>query len=350
MKALLSKYKKIDRNKSAATAAIEADGGSSSVVPAAKRPRTADHSPPPTDGAFRIVFQCLEGSVTHYYHFFYGAMIPLILHHLENPSAVYRILTDIGPMKRVLCELPLNVIEFKGPEHVGALGKFHDDKSLRRAVAPGETVVQAYDAYNSEFYRDEYVQKLSKTRMRKILQFFEDTMPEYVRSIPTYEVILIERATDSYYRAGCPDRTQIYKSSGAERRSLSNHVELVATLSAKYGSKFCNIVLERSSIYYQYHMFRNAKVVIAQHGAALANIIFMSNPSGSPSKTDADRPSGTVVEISPPWSRQSEHFRNLAEGCGVAHSSILQTADHSDVDINGVMRCVEGVFKTPPAI
>lgn len=343
MKALLSQYKKIDRNKSATEDKANA---SSTEEPVAKRARPADH-PPPSDGTVRIVFQCLEGSVTHYYHFFYGAMIPLILHQLENPSAVYRIQTDVGPMKRVLCELPLNVIEFKGPEQVGTQGKFHDDKSLRRAVAPGETIVQSYDAYNSEFYRDEYIEKLSKTKIRKILQFFQDTMPAYVRSIPVYDVILIERATDSYYHTGCPDRTEIYKSSGAERRSLSNHSEFVSTLSSKYGSRFCNIVLERSSIYYQYHMFRNARVVIAQHGAALANLIFMCKPGGGPARADTERPGGTIVEISPPWSRQSEHFKNLAEGCGVAHTSILQTADHSDVDIDGVMRCVDRLVGPP---
>lgn len=353
MKSLLSRYKNVVRSKSE-SASIVADNavpGADSIPtqgPVTKKAKVEDTSgeisaipsiSSSTDYV-NIVFECLEGSVTHYFHFFYGALVPLILHALENghgtPSApLYCIVTDIGPMKRILCELPLNIIELRGPELTSS--RFHDDKSQRRARRPDELALKAFDAYNNEFYTDGYVEKLPKSKLRKIVQFFEDSMPSYLKALPVFDIILIERATDSYYSTACKDRTEIYKSSGSERRSLSNHQQLVATLCERYGSRFCNIVLERSSIYYQYMMFCNAKVVIAQHGAALSNIIFMM-PTGGVKDTKVR---GTVVEINPPWSRQAEHFKNLAHSCGVPHASVLQTADHSDVDITQVVELTD---------
>lgn len=47
-------------------------------------------------------------------------------------------------------------------------------------------------------------------------------------------------------------------------RRIDNHQELADALKSKYGDDFINISLERTSIFYQYHMFRSAKVVIAQ--------------------------------------------------------------------------------------
>jgi hypothetical protein len=366
MKDLLSRYKRVDRGGTAlaadsgatpAAAAAATATATEEEVQASKKPKLVHNRGgaipimiPSADAAnsFKILFQCLEGSVTHYYHFFFGAMVPLILHAIEHgygtgSAPLYRIGTDVGPMKRILCEIPLNVVELRGPNEADNLGGFHDDKSMRIVAKPGETILKACDAYNTEFYADDYVDKLSKSKLRKIVQFFEDTMPVYLRSFPVYDILLIERATDSYYSTACKDRSEIYKSSGSERRSLSNHQLLVSTLSGKHGSRFCNIVLERSSVYYQYHMFRHAKVVIAQHGAALANILFMMKTSTGSKDING---SGTVVEINPPWSRESEHFKNLAHACGVPHASVIQTADHSNVDIDQVIRATDSMLDT----
>ena len=325
MKSLLDRYKNMDRK---APNDLER---TNEETRNAKRPRPEESTAAYADAPHDILFQCLEGSVTHFYHFFYGAMIPLILHSIENTQRTntYRILTDIGPMKRILCELPINIIEIKGPERLGDGMIFHDDKSLRRQPKPHEIVLQAFDAYNKTFYTDEYVEKMTKSKLKKIIQFFEDTIPYYIRSIPVFEILLIERSTDAYYASGCSDRSHIYQISGSERRSLSNHKDLVDTLSLKYGDRFCNIVLERSSIYYQYHMFKHARVVIAQHGAALANTLFMMDTNNSKGELTGKG----VVEISPPWSREFEHFKNLAHACNVPHVNIWQAADHSCTDI-----------------
>jgi hypothetical protein len=239
---------------------------------------------------------------------------------------------------------------------------------MRRHPQPGEIVLPAYDIYNAQFYNDEHAVRISRKLRREVLAFFETTIPHYIRDMPTYDVVLIERATDSYYGNGaCADRGAIYQTSGSQRRSLTNHEVLREALASRFGrDKFKNIVLERSSIYFQYHVFRHARIVIAQHGAALSNLFFMSeavsgtsrgNSGGGPvsaegSTARGDPPASSqgaapptsfsgVVEICPPWSREFQHFRNLAQHCGVRYEAVWQPSDHSDVDVPAVLAAVD---------
>jgi hypothetical protein len=180
-------------------------------------------------------------------------------------------------MKTALCEMPLNVVEILGPDYTnmgtdtnpgtgsgsgsgGGAGAGngrsqltlrHDDKSAHR-LAPGETLLPAYDSFNSQFFQDPYTVHMAKKSIRSALRFFAGSVPSYVELCPVFDVLLIQRGSESYYKTGCRDREEIYQTSGATRRSISNHLELVETLSNKYGSRFCNVTLERASIYYQY--------------------------------------------------------------------------------------------------
>ena len=302
-----------------------------------------------------ILFHCREGSVTHYYHFFFGALVPLIEYHLANPSKVLRILTDVGPFKLILCELPLTISELHGP-NLTLQGHFHDDKSLHQVRQMGQISLKAYDCFNNDFFGSpHHFPRPPHETIRAINNFFHESVPFYIRDLPTYDVLLIQRAKDVYYKSGgCADRGHIFQTSGSERRSITNHEDLIAAIRAECseaGQTFCNISLESTSIYYQYHMFSNANVVIAQHGAALSNIFFMARNGSSgvamstaSSRTDNQSPvqAPTVIEISPPWSRQFEHFKNLATYCEVNYSSVTQQQDHSEVNVSDVVELVRG--------
>ena len=279
-----------------------------------------------------IIFKCWEGSVTHYFHFFFGALIPTIEYHLLNSRKSIRILTDIGPFKHMLCEIPITILEILAP-NLAEKEKYHDDKSLFRDAKIGEICLEAYDRFNSQFYDDHMVSQMPKKTMHMVLRFFSDTVPPFIKLIPTYDIVLIQRAEEDFFKRGCLDRKAIYRTSGSQRRSITNHEALSNILLLKYGAdRFSNIVLERSSIYYQYQIFRNAKVVIAQHGAALSNIFFMK-PTES-----------HVIEFSPPWSREAEHFKNLAHYVGVTHHSILQKEDHSEIPIGAVTALLDQIY------
>lgn len=302
-----------------------------------------------------IIFHCREGSVTHYYHFFFGALVPLIEYHLANSSKVFRILTDVGPFKSILCELPLTISELRGP-NLSLPGHFHDDKSLNQCKQAGEVSLRAYDCFNNDFFNLPHFPKPSKTTVQAVNHFFHKSVPFYIRELPTYDVILIERAQDAYYQqGGCADRDRIYQTSGSERRSIPNHLELVAAVRAECserGLTFCNISLERTSVFYQYHIFTGAKLVIAQHGAALANIFFMAfgnAPEHECKDLTANCAQDTrhsIIEICPPWSRQFEHFKNLATYCEVDYSSVEQQQDHSAVSVPEVLGLVKVALRS----
>lgn len=276
-----------------------------------------------------IAFKCHEGSVTHYYHFFFSALVPLVEYHLTRPRHAFRIVSDIGPFKSVLTELPLNIFEVLGPTIPTTA--VHDDKSLPHTLEKGVLVLPAYDVYNSQLYSDPYVSLISPSTRQRILDYFSSSIPSYIKHVAVPPVLLIRRARDTYYSSACIDRTSIYQTSGAARRSITNHDELLSALQHKFGaSAVADISLERTSIYYQYRIFSEASVVIAQHGAALANIFFMRNDA-------------LVVEISPPWSRSYAHFKNLAHHSKVQHRTVEQDQDHSSVNIEAVLDCLHDV-------
>lgn len=276
----------------------------------------------------------------------------MIEYHLANPDKSFRVVTDVGPFKRLLCEIPITILELLGPDFSS---RFHDDKSISRTREPGEIALKGYDTFNSEYYLEPFFPKPPPQVISRVLNFFETSLPSYIKLLPIYDVLLIQRAQDNYYDSGCRDRTAVYQTSGSQRRSITNHQELADALYSKFGGSFSNIVLERSSIYYQYYMFSRAKIVIAQHGASLANIFFMTKPDAASDSSgiqgansvdcnamERSKPWGAhVIEISPPWSREFSHFRNLADYCRVSHESIEQVEDHSAVDIGLVMRAVE---------
>jgi hypothetical protein len=148
---------------------------------------------------------------------------------------------------------------------------------------------------------------------------------------------------------------------------VSNHAELYIALRDRIWATqftFSNIVLDRSGLYYQYHLFRNAKVVIAQHGAALANIFFMRSPrdhastangaGGSavdrgtlrskggksiapPAAPAKDDPVACVIEICTPYGRKELIFRNLASLWNVGYDAVNQAREMGNVDVTAVV-------------
>ena len=287
-----------------------------------------------------IIFQGHEGfadSVTHYYHFFFGALIPLIEFHLKNKCLGYRICTDIGPMKSILCELPLNFVEFCGPENT----KTRNDSNLLNYIA-----LPAYDVFNEIQYRSSPTIFSNKVRL-SIIHYFSETIPSYIKLLPIYEIILIERTNNETYYKSIESNIK-NQTSGAQLRSINNHNTLCNELNEIYQSKFQNISLERMSIYYQYHLFSNAKVIIGQHGAALSNIFFMNNLQTQLINSNNCH----LIEIVPPAEHISakhfqltarKHFENLAKSLNINYYSIQQTNDHSNVNIQQILEIVNNI-------
>lgn len=204
---------------SSSSAASSSSSMSSASSNAAKRRRELDA------GIVPIYFLCNEGSVTHFYHFMLGALVPLIEYHLTTKRDSFRIKTDIGPMKSILCEMPFNIVEICGPSNepisASAHYKAHDDKSAYSGLTlePGEVRLPAYDSFDQFIYDDAYAPKFTHRCRANILAFFQAHTPSYISSIRPIKILLIDRKVDTYYQqVKHHNRTEIYGTSGAQRR------------------------------------------------------------------------------------------------------------------------------------
>lgn len=119
----------------------------------------------------------------------------------------------------------------------------------------------------------------------------------YNKSQQKYDVILIERGLEKLKYSIADVNNFIMKNrpedvkykiikNGKERRYINNHNDIKEFLANKYKSAFANIILENSSIEYQITLFQNAKIIIAQHGASLFNLIYC-------------KPTTSIIEICP---------------------------------------------------
>lgn len=131
----------------------------------------------------RIVFNCLEGSVSHYYHFLYGALIPLIEYHINNPNNRFLITTSVGPFEYILRELFGNaILGFSNPV-IPPGSEYYDDKSMNyvRTKISGEIILPSYDLFNTKIYNNQKYRHLigRLDGLIPIVQdFIESRMPD----------------------------------------------------------------------------------------------------------------------------------------------------------------------------
>jgi len=124
------------------------------------------------------------------------------------------------------------------------------------------------------------------------------------------------------------------KSAGASRRSIPNNDELHRGLEG-LGFPVSQLTLEHMTLGQQVAAFSRARIVVAQHGAALSNILWMT-------------PGATVIEIIPADTKPYDHFSHLAEIAQIRHVAIQQASDHSPVDLKAVVSQVADSLERDP--
>jgi hypothetical protein len=232
------------------------------------------------------------------------------------------------------------IIGFENPS-IPPGAEYFDDKSMNyvRIKVPGEIILPAYDLFNTKLYNNQKSRDSLRrlNELRPIVNnFIESKMPDRYREIETYEILLIERDVDEYYinkRLENRDvKRDIFYTSGKQRRDVLNHRELTSELKKLFGTKINNVVLEKKSLFHQYQLFKNAIIVIGQHGAALGNIFFMSRNSN-------------LIEIMSPWGREGNHFRNLSDFLNINYGHVFMANDIDDVNIPELIRISERMFR-----
>lgn len=247
-------------------------------------------------------FQIHWGSVEHYFHFVFGLVIPLLSFLLEaknkGKEKLY-LVRSCGPMDRLLEELGLSellIIPRKVHSKLVSENRYPTKRITGKDYKGGE------GNYRSEDFAS-------------IRQYLCDRLQPKEKVIG--EPILIDRGAPPpfYSSKDCE-----LKTSARQRRSIPNIEQLRSDVQTLCGNCFL-YYLENLSLQEQATVFGSAPLVIAQHGAALANILWMSRGAG-------------VIEILPrglPHTR-STLFSELSGAFGLHYWLVPQEGDHAPVD------------------
>lgn len=279
------------------------------------------------------------GSVEHFHHFLLGFLVPLICHARASwLSPRYRavLIRSCGPMDGIIRQLKsarLMVIDKVEHARQGE-GRLRLGQMLR-GVAWGSgdrrhMDLRGYDypvVYNARAFakaqaglRDIIGAEIDQARV-SLEQKFAPGAPK---------ILVIERgAADPFYLSKAAEA----KSAGTARRSIANHQQMVEEVSRRLGP-VQNMKLEGMGLAEQIALFSMTDVVIAQHGAALSNLIWAKQGA-------------RVIEIMPrtmPKETQDVgFFSNLARCKGLPHAFVWQEHDHADVDPVAVSAAAGGL-------
>ncbi len=254
----------------------------------------------------KLDIQSRQGSVEHYFHFLLGFCVPLVNFHLAKPD-VNRpawLVRECGPMTRILRELPIKLEIVSKTDH-----------AKWPTTTPGIKLL----GYDSPAY-------YSRREFLRFGDYIAGLTPPTLTAKHRGSILLVEREQpDPYYASAKAEN----KWSGKGRRSIRNHREIMAWL-----NRFCNppqnVQLANRGLREQCSLFRAADLVIAQHGAALANMIFMRKGSHVVEIGCGDGKSHLFKELAAAMELKYTLFDTTSDFPIVNPIALLQTIDHLD--------------------
>lgn len=273
-----------------------------------------------------ILFElyAVRGSIKHYFHFFFGVLVPLVLEYIEYKKqyeyVTFIVKDDVGPFFRVLFELPIDI---KLKEFI------HVDDSLieKKYLIPQNTHVM--NERSMQWIKKKYAAIFTNVNRIIFNNWLKEQINKYnfftysPNNANNYDIVIIERRTNLAYESAYKksvtnnEKYKIMKLSGSERRCILNHEEFVENIKKVYpNKKVINISTEYMPLFQQYYVFSNAKLVIAQHGASLSNIIFMKNKA-------------SVIEIINQERLKENWFLDLSKECDELNYNQYLTNDES---------------------
>jgi hypothetical protein len=233
------------------------------------------------------------GSVEHYYHFIFDLLLPLSRLIKRTSAEVIFRLEDFGPLTNQLLAVYPDRVKFLASTETIALPEF--DLIGMNPI--------------SVFYPPKTINKLKSDICLKLNIRLGNKRDK---------VILIERLPpNDYFKT----KAKI-KGSGSSRRSIINHDLLLTFIQSTVSSdlEFLNLRLENASLSEQIHLFDQACIVIAQHGAALANCIWM-------------RPGSIVIELGEDPTKQ-RHFKVISKLQGLRYFYYRTNSNHANIDLS----------------
>lgn len=266
----------------------------------------------------------LSGSVEHFYHFFFGYLLPFVEHCHGLRSSHRFALRDCGPMNRIFGQLDGFIIDVT-PVHAvlsGIVGTTQHRASMPRIIAPG------FDAPNS--YSLERFARIRRIVSRLYGAQIAAHAARYGSAASERLVLLVDRGPPPPEHLA--PTTEI-RSGGSERRSVPNMTEIHAAIAGRHDTLL--VRLEECSLFEQIFLFSRAWRVVAQHGAALAHLLWA-------------RPDAGLIEILPNPDRLPPHrikgapyFSGLCETLGLPRQVVEQDHDHAAVKPGAILAALD---------
>lgn len=249
-----------------------------------------------------------QGSVEHFYHFFLGYFMPLVLWQERTDTMTFTV-RDCGPMNPWF-ELtrPNTDLDFMTPGWM-----------LQRVLTHRQErqILHGWDDPN-RFHRASLVRFTDTILTRLALT--------HAASGKTRITVLERRASPDFYLTGKSEA----HGSGADWRSIPNTAEIASSLDALGDVSVVDTAA--LSPVQQIRLLASTDVLVAQHGAGLSNMVWMP-------------PASAVVEMQPPLIPPVDTiFASLAAARGLDHVCLRQEDEHSAVDPAAVARAVEQVL------
>ena len=256
------------------------------------------------------------GSVEHYYHFLLGYLLPLCAYVGErgNDSSIL-LVRACGPLSHLVCELGVPGLVLCERQSHSDLSHRLGDLGLQRVKIIGLDLRMGPSQYEAD--RVALVANQAMQFIRQRLGTKIDALCEKLESNWTASprlVVIKREAPDPYYLSELAER----KGGGSTRRTIANMAELIAALNSRF-EQVKVVSLERQGLADQIAIFQTADVVVAQHGAALSNLVWM-------------RPGTHLFEFVNETA-QNKYFHELSPIFGISHHTLIQEDACGPVDV-----------------
>ncbi len=265
------------------------------------------------------------GSVEHYHHFLTGFFAPLVYHletRLAHPRCSRVLVRSCGPLDPIIRGFAGDRVEIIDRDRHREMAS---GASRPRQLSPGTHTLRYLTITGCDLPTTYDRRIFLKVRSRVLAH------PAVCAEIGALaddwscpRILLVERgASLAFYNS---EQSEI-KGSGRDRRSIANQCEVYKMLRQAFPG--CgSIIAEDEGFARQVALFSLADCIIAQHGAALTNMIWA-------------RPGANIVEIYPVHQGlKHDFFFYLARCMGLRYRRVWQAQMHGVVDIYKVCRLV----------
>tara|TARA_B100000927_G_C16430162_1_gene455206 strand:+ start:464 stop:1246 length:783 start_codon:yes stop_codon:yes gene_type:complete len=252
----------------------------------------------------KLLLKNKSGSRQHYYHFLLGNLFPLINWCNDHPS------TPVTIKSCAVCN-----------KHFDNLGL---PVTLVDKLQGWDQCIDGYDMHYEG--KGQNFSMGFGSQLPHIISASKWLLKKAQCKQTNNKILMINRTEPlAFYKSDESEN----KTSGIERRSIPNFIELYDKVCEMCPNVVKLIYPEEHTLFEQIEFFNNADIVIAQHGAALVNMVFC-------------KPDRAIIEISSSFNTaQRMNVRVLAENLGHHHIPVDQDEEHSPVDVNKIVSAVK---------